>query len=200
MKNLILSLCCFFIFSNLIFAEDKISKIFVFKKDRGNIVFSNILPINAKKFKLVKIIELHKTSKKNSKNREVDFILKQVAKKHKIDYHLLKAVAVVESGLKPYAKSSKGATGIMQLMPQTAKRFGVTNISNVQENIQGGAKYLKYLLKKFNYNYRLALAAYNAGEHAVLKYKSIPPYRETRNYVKKVFLRYKKYLSNEKIF
>ena len=88
----------------------------------------------------------------------------------------------------------------MQLMPDTAKRFGVNNLSNVEENIKGGAKYLKYLLNKFNYNFKLALAAYNSGENTVVKYNGVPPYPETKKYVNKVFSMYRKYITNEKFF
>jgi soluble lytic murein transglycosylase-like protein len=84
-------------------------------------------------------------------------------------------------------RSYAGAVGLMQLMPATAKRYGVKNRRNPAQNISGGTRYLKDLLKMFNSNLKLAVAAYNAGENAVIKYRnSIPPYRETRNYVKKV--------------
>src|SRR5581483_10583573 len=77
----------------------------------------------------------------------------------------------------------KGAQGLMQLIPETARRFGVVNTFNPLENMEGGAKYLRYLLDLYNGNYALALAAYNAGEAAVSKYGGVPPYRETRNYL-----------------
>jgi soluble lytic murein transglycosylase-like protein len=189
MKKLILSLCLTTIVSNVSYAKDKI---YVFKNKASAIIYSNIVPLNRTSLKLIRTIKINSAKKVKS----VDKILKKIANKHNLDYKLLKAVATVESGLDPKAKSSKGATGYMQLMPETAKRFGVRDISDPYENIEGGAKYLKYLLKKFNYNYKLALAGYNAGENAVIRYNSIPPYRETKNYVQKVFSKYKKYLRN----
>jgi len=86
----------------------------------------------------------------------------------------------VESNYNPYAVSPKGALGIMQLIPATARRFGVLDVFDPVDNIEGGARYLKYLLELFNGDYPLALAAYNAGENAVTRYGAVPPYPETR--------------------
>ena len=122
----------------------------------------------------------------------------ETAKKFNLDYHLLLAIAKVESNFNHNVRSHRGAIGLMQLMPQTAKRFGIKNPYNLRQNIYGAAKYLKYLLKLFRNNIILATAAYNAGEKNVLRYKGIPPYRETRNYVKQVISLYKKYKLNEK--
>ena len=104
---------------------------------------------------------------------------------------LLHAVIKVESGYNPNATSPKGAVGLMQLMPGTAKRFGVTDRTNPAENVEGGARYLRELLTMFNQDLSLALAGYNAGENAVIRAgNAIPPYRETRNYVKQVMALY----------
>src|SRR5437588_5592958 len=96
-----------------------------------------------------------------------------------------------ESGFNRRARSYKGATGLMQLMPATAWRFGVTNISDPAQNIEGGAKYLRFLLDSFNGDVNLALAGYNAGENAVVNsgYR-VPRYRETQNYVRSITARY----------
>ena len=107
----------------------------------------------------------------------------RIAAEHELPPQLIHSVIKVESNYNPYAVSSKGALGIMQLVPETARRFGVKNVFNPEENIQGGAKYLRYLLDLFDGSYPLALAAYNAGEAAVARYGGIPPYPETRNYV-----------------
>ncbi|NOQ36448.1 MAG: transglycosylase SLT domain-containing protein [Methylococcaceae bacterium] len=118
--------------------------------------------------------------------------IKQAAKKYRVSEKLLHAVILAESAYNPNAVSSAGAVGLMQLMPATARRYGVTNRNDPKQNISGGARYLRDLLKMFNSNLTLAVASYNAGEGAVKKYNnSIPPYKETRNYVKKVLAFYK---------
>ena len=115
------------------------------------------------------------------------------AKKYNIDKKLIHAVILTESAYNVDALSSSGAVGLMQLMPATAKRYGVKDRNNAEQNIDGGAHYLKDLLKMFDSNLYLVLASYNAGENAVKKYNnSIPPYPETRRYVKKVLKVYKK--------
>ena len=118
--------------------------------------------------------------------------IESIASKYELDPRLLHAMIYAESAYNPTAVSSAGAVGMMQLMPATAKRYGVTNRRDPHQNIEGGARYLKDLLKMFDSNLKLAVAAYNAGENAVIKYhNSIPPYPETRNYVKKVMTLYK---------
>ena len=105
---------------------------------------------------------------------------------------LVHSVIKVESNYNPLAVSPKGAQGLMQLMPATARRFGVANAFDPVDNIQGGAKYLKYLLDLYKGNYELALAAYNAGEGAVEKYGAVPPYPETLNYLVQVGRQFQK--------
>jgi len=106
---------------------------------------------------------------------------------------LIHAVISAESGYNPLARSAKGAKGLMQLMPDTARRYGVDNPLDPQQNILGGAAYLRDLLKLFGNDLNLALAAYNAGEGTVKEYGKIPPYSETKQYVPKVLSYYKKY-------
>lgn len=110
----------------------------------------------------------------------------RVAEDTRVDETLLHAVILAESAYNPKALSPKGAMGLMQLMPATARRFGVDDAWDPSQNIEGGARYLDFLLDRFDDNRELALAAYNAGEGAVDKYDGIPPYRETQGYVKKV--------------
>ncbi|HEX9426957.1 MAG TPA: lytic transglycosylase domain-containing protein [Candidatus Polarisedimenticolia bacterium] len=105
---------------------------------------------------------------------------------HGVRPELVYAVAAVESNFDPRAQSAKGALGLMQLMPETATRFGVSDPFDPVENVVGGVRYLRYLLDLFGGDQRLALAAYNAGENAVQTTRSIPPYQETRAYVAKV--------------
>ncbi len=126
--------------------------------------------------------------------KKYDSTIRSIAKSYKLPHTLLHAVITAESSYNPDAISKAGAVGLMQLMPETAKQYGVKNRRNPRENIYGGTRYLRYLLKLFNNNLVLALAAYNAGEGTVKKYgNKIPPYKETRNYVKKVIKYYKKY-------
>lgn len=112
-------------------------------------------------------------------------IVEESARAHNVDPLLVHSVIEVESDYNLYALSPKGAEGLMQLIPATARRFGVTDSFDPRQNIEAGVKYLKYLQELFHDD-RLALAAYNAGEGAVFKYKDIPPYRETEGYVQKV--------------
>lgn len=108
------------------------------------------------------------------------------ARKHDVDAALVSAVIKAESDYNPRTVSHKGARGLMQLMPATAKRFGVTNSFDPEENIYAGTKYLRWLLNKFDGNADLAVAAYNAGEGNVGKYNGVPPFRETVNYINRI--------------
>ncbi|MEQ1766019.1 MAG: lytic transglycosylase domain-containing protein [Methylotenera sp.] len=119
--------------------------------------------------------------------------VKNASENSGVESALLHAVITAESNYNSKALSPKGARGLMQLMPVTAKRFGVNNIYDPRQNIQGGARYLSYLLKLFNNDLRLTVAAYNAGENAVIRHgNKVPPYSETVNYVSKVMGLYKK--------
>lgn len=118
-------------------------------------------------------------------------LISTVAKELKLDAALLHALITVESGYDPKARSPKGAMGLMQLMPDTARRYAVANVWDPGENLRGGARYLRDLLAMFDDNLSLALAAYNAGEKAVVQYgNKIPPYPETRSYVPRVLQQY----------
>jgi len=121
---------------------------------------------------------------------QFDHIILEAAKQHKVDAALIHAVIKQESCYNRFAVSPVGAEGLMQLMPATARRFNVSNSFIAKQNINAGAKYLAWLLKRFKGNVRLSLAAYNAGEGNVDKYKGIPPFRETRKYVKRVIANY----------
>ena len=124
-------------------------------------------------------------------NPKYDALIAQSAARHGVDPNLIVAVMRQESGFNSRALSYKGASGLMQLMPATARRFGVTNIFDPAQNIEGGTRYLRFLLDTFNGDVKLVLAGYNAGENAVVNsgYR-IPRYRETQNYVRSISARY----------
>ncbi|MBD8009041.1 MULTISPECIES: lytic transglycosylase domain-containing protein [Acinetobacter] len=126
-----------------------------------------------------------------SRNKNAyDSIIRQASQTYGVSEGLIKAVMHTESGFNVHARSPVGAQGLMQLMPATARRFNVSNAYDPQQNIMAGAKYLAWLLKRFNGNTSLALAGYNAGEGNVSKYGGIPPFRETQDYVRRVTSRY----------
>ena len=127
-----------------------------------------------------------------AQSTNIDEIIETFSNKYNVDSDFIKAIIKQESGFNPKATSKKGAMGLMQLMPSTAKSLGVNDAYNPWENIEGGVKLLSGLLNKYNNNRELALAAYNAGSGAVSKYGGIPPYKETQNYVKSIIGAYDK--------
>ncbi|MFO7560467.1 MAG: lytic transglycosylase domain-containing protein [Desulfobacterales bacterium] len=131
------------------------------------------------------------------KSRKFEPIINQVAGRYGVDPDLVRAVIMAESSYNPLAVSNKGAMGLMQLMPNTARAMGVEDCFNPEHNIDGGVRYLKKLLNRYNGDIELALAAYNAGSRKVMEYQGVPPFKTTRLYIKKVndyFQFYKKHL------
>jgi soluble lytic murein transglycosylase-like protein len=125
--------------------------------------------------------------------RAYDPAIKRASKEHGVSAALVKAVIAAESGFDPFAVSRKGAQGLMQLMPDTARDLGVDDALDPWQNIDGGTRYLGKMIDRFPGQLSLAVAAYNAGPEAVTRHQGVPPYQETRTYVKRVLRYYKKY-------
>ncbi len=186
----------------LAFSGNAAAEVFRYKDKNGGTVFTD-RPITKPGYTLVWRSKYGKVTKTSNKGIRLDSrlskkrswrnkkqftpLINKTAKNTKLSPELLHAVIQAESAYNPKAKSHAGAIGLMQLMPATAERMGVSNIWDPRQNIEGGAKYLRMLLDMFRNNLSLALAAYNAGEGAVKKYgNKIPPYPETVDYVRKV--------------
>jgi hypothetical protein len=129
--------------------------------------------------------------------KEFSQAIDMAAEKYKIDSALVRAIIHAESGFNARARSRKGAKGLMQLMPATARDAGVTDVYAPEQNIHGGTYYLASMLEQFSNDVTLAAAAYNAGPGAVQKYSGVPPYAETQAYVKRVNILYQRYRSEE---
>ncbi len=145
--------------------------------------------IDSRTGRLLRTVQKPKVARKPKP--EIQKLIEEKALRHEIDPLLIHSLIQVESNYDPHALSSKGAMGLMQLIPDTARRFGVRNPFDVSENLEGGIRYLKYLNELHKGDQKLVLASYNAGEGAVARYGgSVPPYAETRNYVSEVSRRY----------
>ncbi|MDT8407784.1 MAG: lytic transglycosylase domain-containing protein [Methylococcales bacterium] len=182
-QGLILSLCA---------ASPALADIYKYTAPDGRVFYTDNPP--HKRYQRI-IITPAPSSRKATSNlgakRQYSPLITATAAKYQLDEKLLHAVIQTESAYQPEAVSPAGAVGLMQLMPGTARRYGVSNRRDPEQNIDAGARYLKDLLTLFNNNLKLAIAAYNAGENAVIKYHhDIPPYPETRNYVKRVLTLY----------
>ena len=133
-----------------------------------------------------------KTDILSSSKKPYDDIIVSVAQEHRVPPELVHSIINAESNYDTWAISSKGAMGLMQLMPVTATQYKVMNVFDPRQNIQGGVKYLVDLIKLYDGDTQRVLAAYNAGQEAIKRYGGIPPYRETKNYIKKVMAAYPK--------
>jgi len=160
--------------------------------ESGTYHFTNLVPVG-KKFRVVISDRIKSILVKNTDNTNYDDMITQHATSHGIDPLLVKAVMKTESNFNPRALSNKGAQGLMQLMPDTARFMNVIDPFDPEDNIKGGTKYLKYLDEIFAGNLELILAAYNAGPGRVIEYKmNVPPYEETKTYIQRVKSYYNK--------
>jgi len=173
----------------------------------GKIIFSDRPPVdldyNVKKTKSPFVMSHHappapkvKTASYRLNPKTIDPYIQTIAKRHNLSPKLVHAIIKTESNYNPKAISKKGAQGLMQIMPQTAKMLGLKQPLNPKDNIEAGVRYFKKLLDHFHGDLSLALAAYNAGPTNVEKYQGIPPFKETMNYVKKIKKDYAKGISN----
>ena len=184
MRTVYIGVVCFLFF----FASSPRADIYKYVDDSGVICYTDN-PIDKKADRIYKDKSSTFTDKAQETSKDPsDYhrIIREKAQTYDIDPSLIKAVIETESNWNCMARSSKGAMGLMQLMPSTANDMDVRNPYNPEENIEGGTRYLKYLLERFKGDLTLALAAYNAGPNAVEKYGYVPPYTETRQYVNKV--------------
>lgn len=171
------------------------AEIYTYEDDTGTVHFSNV-PTDPQYMMIIPPKEEKVRRKENYENVQGDFnkLISDKSYQYGLDPALVKAVISVESDFNPRAVSEKGAMGLMQLMPLTAKELGVSNSFDPVANIDGGTRYLRYLLDYFNWDMELALAAYHAGISRVEKHFGIPPIPATHAYVKKVKTTYSKYI------
>ena len=200
-RKTIIILACTVLFFSLCQPRQVVADIYQYTDENGVMHFSNVSVGTAKKYKKLRSSAAAKQQTMSnprsntpsqapisSSNMPSDYvdIINSACSRHGVDPALVHAIVKVESDFNPYAMSSKGAMGLMQLMPQTAVNMNVGNSFNPNDNINGGVKYLRYLMDRYEGNLSLALAAYNSGETAVKKWGTIPPYRETQNYVQRI--------------
>ena len=162
--------------------------IYVYVDNNGVLHFTNV-PTASRNYK-VYLKERPKKALMPSLTDQYDHVITEASKKHGISFSLLKALIKTESDFNPWAVSSAGARGLMQLMPENIKTLKIKNPFDPRENIMGGARYLKQLINRFGGKLPLALAAYNAGPGVVEQYRRVPPFKETENFVQEVMKYY----------
>lgn len=186
----ILIVCSIFVF----LASDSFADIYRYIDENGVMHFTNVPTSSSQDFKLF----LRETRKKSSQNNwyyrnKYDDLITEASERFGVSFPLLKAIIKAESDFDPQAVSKKGAMGLMQIMPENFKLLGLKDPFDPTQNINAGARYFKQLYERFNGKLALSLAAYNAGPAAVDRYKTIPPYEETEEYVRRVLKFYYNY-------
>ncbi len=169
-------------------------RLYVYRDERGVLHFTNVAPPTSAVRRPSRPIPRKGVERLKAYSTKIE----AVSRRYRLDPDLLKAVIMAESGCEPYAVSRKGAVGLMQIMPDTATELGVHNPFDPHANIEGGAKYLRQLLDRFEGNLLLALAGYNAGPSAVERYGGVPPYGETRRYIRRVLSLWKAFKEKKK--
>ncbi len=187
---------CAGILTGLLFSNGVLADIYKFTDTDGRVYYTD-KPTNSSYKRIIRTRAMHYAAALpymgKNKQKFADLI-NEAANRHQVDARLVHAVIQAESAYNATAISSAGAVGLMQLMPDTARRYGVVDRNSPDQNIDGGTHYLKDLLRMFDSNMDLAVAAYNAGENAVIRHNnSIPPYPETQNYVKTVLALYNRH-------
>ncbi|MCZ6621644.1 MAG: lytic transglycosylase domain-containing protein [Deltaproteobacteria bacterium] len=175
-------------------ARETEADIYAYRDSRGVLRFTNA-PTHSS-YRVVIRTPRKRPSSSSRFPRRFERIVRSASDRYGVDPNLVSAMIKVESNFNPHAVSRKGARGLMQLMPETARNLDVGDIYDPTENINGGVRHLKLLLDRFGGNQRLALAAYNAGAKAVERYRGVPPFSETREYVRLVLRYYRLYGNN----
>ena len=181
-------------FCDLSLARETEADIYAYRDSRGVLRFTNVptQPL----YRVVIRTRPKRPPSSSRSPRRFERIVRSASDRYGVDPNLVSAMIKVESNFNPRAVSRKGARGLMQLMPETARGLGVGDIYDPTENINGGVRHFKLLLDRFGGNQRMALAAYNAGAKAVERYRGIPPFSETRKYVRLVLRYYQLYGTN----
>jgi soluble lytic murein transglycosylase-like protein len=192
-SNISLMICFVFIglgARDLVTPPPSLADIYKYVDKDGVIHFSNV-PTNGDWKLIIKEKRVHFNLGQNFEKYGAEIL--KASQRYSVDYNLVRAVIKAESNFDPRAVSRAGARGLMQLMPETASLLQVNDSFHPEQNIEGGVRYLRYLLTLFKNNLSLALAAYNAGEKAVFRYRGVPPYQETQTYVQRVLKYFQKY-------
>lgn len=191
---LIFSRLIFLLFASLVYAGGAYADVYVYKDKNGVLTFTNVP--NHTGYRRVLRENNGQVSKASLVNTSYDDLIFAAGERHRVDAELIRAVIKAESDFNSGARSQKGAMGLMQLMPETARLHNISDAYNPSANVDGGVRHLRMLLDRYQGDVELSLAAYNAGSAAVEKHGGIPPFAETREYVRRVLRFYDSYRGN----